>query len=55
MLPDINSQKIRLRELKLRRKRLWEQFEGNPNLTHLAAELKIVDDLIVILMIPNEK
>jgi hypothetical protein len=48
MLPDINSQKIRLRELKLRRKRLWEQFEGNPNLTHLAAELKIVDDLIVM-------
>lgn len=28
------------------RKSLWKRFVGNPNETHLAAELKIIDDEI---------
>lgn len=42
--PD--SEEIRLRELRAKRKTLWRQFEDNPNETHLAAKLKIIDDQI---------
>ena len=44
LVPD--SQLTRLRELKCMRKSLWKRFVGNPNETHLAAELKIIDDEI---------
>jgi hypothetical protein len=46
MLPAPNSQEIRLQELKDKRKPLSERFENNPNDTHLALELKIIDDQI---------
>jgi hypothetical protein len=42
--PD--SKKIRLQELIGKRKPLWKRFEDNPNDTHLALELKIIDDQI---------
>lgn len=42
--PD--SEEIRLRELRAKRKTLWRQFEDNPSETHLAAKLKIIDDQI---------
>lgn len=42
--PD--SEKIRLRELKAKRKALWRRFEENPNEIHLAAQLKVIDDQI---------
>jgi hypothetical protein len=44
MLPAPNSQEIRLQELRDKRKPLSERFENNPNDTHLALELKIIDD-----------
>ena len=46
MLPALNSQKIRLQELTRQRKPLAARFESNPNDTHLALELKIIDDQI---------
>jgi hypothetical protein len=46
MLPAPNSQEIRLQELRDKRKPLSERFENNPNDTHLALELKIIDDQI---------
>jgi hypothetical protein len=46
MLPAPNSQEIRLQELKDKRKPLSERFENNPNDTHLALELKVIDDQI---------
>jgi len=42
--PD--SEDKRLRELRTNRESLWKRFEDNPNETHLAAELKIIDDQI---------
>jgi hypothetical protein len=46
MLPAPNSQEIRLQELRDKRKPLSERFENNPKDTHLALELKIIDDQI---------
>ena len=46
MLLAPNSQEIRVQELKSKRKPLSERFENNPNDTHLALELKIIDDQI---------
>ena len=50
--PFPHSDEIRLRELRAKRKTLWRQFEDNPNETHLAAKLKIIDDQIAQ---PNEQ
>jgi len=46
MLPALDSQKIRLQELMSQRKPLSARFNSNPNDTHLALELKIIDDQI---------
>jgi hypothetical protein len=46
MLPAPNSQEIRLQELRDKRKPVWERFEKNPTDTHLALELKVIDDQI---------
>jgi hypothetical protein len=48
MLPvsDPNSLKTLVEELVGKRKPLSEQFEKNPNDTHLAIELKIIDNQI---------
>ncbi len=46
MLPASDSKKTRLEELTGRRKVLSERFENNPNDTHLALEIKIIDDQI---------
>jgi hypothetical protein len=46
MLPAPDSQTIRLQELTSQRKPLFEQFKSNPKDTHLALELKIIDDQI---------
>ena len=41
-----DSEEVRLRELRAKRKSLWRRFEENPNEVHLAAKLKIIDDQI---------
>lgn len=41
-----SSQEIRLQELKGKRMPLSKQFEKHPDDTHLAVELKIIDDQI---------
>ena len=46
MLPAPDSQEIRLQELIGKRKPVWQRFENNPNDTHLALELKVIDDQI---------
>jgi hypothetical protein len=46
MLPDLDSQRIRLQELTSQRKPLSARFKSNPEDTHLAVELKIIDDQI---------
>jgi hypothetical protein len=46
MLPAPDSHKVRLQELRSKRKPLSDRFENNPNDTHLALELKIIDDQI---------
>jgi hypothetical protein len=46
MLLALDSQKIRLQELTRQRIPLSEQFKSNPKHTHLALELKIIDDQI---------
>jgi hypothetical protein len=46
MLPTPDSEMVRLQELTARRKPLWERFENNLSETHLALELKIIDDQI---------
>jgi hypothetical protein len=46
MLPAPNSLEIRLQELRDKRKPVWERFEKNPTDTHLALELKVIDDQI---------
>jgi hypothetical protein len=46
MLLALDSQKIRLQELTMQRKPLSERFKSNPKDTHLALELKIIDDQI---------
>jgi hypothetical protein len=46
MLPDLDSQRTRLQELTSQRKPLSARFKGNPEDTHLAVELKIIDDQI---------
>ena len=42
----LDYEEIRLRELKVTRRCIWRRFERNPNETHLAARLKIIDDQI---------
>jgi hypothetical protein len=44
LAPD--SQQIKLQELVEQRMPLSERFKSNPNETHLALELKIIDDQI---------
>jgi hypothetical protein len=44
MLSAPSFQELRLQELRTKRKPLSERFEKNPNDTHLALELKIIDD-----------
>jgi hypothetical protein len=46
MLTAPSSQEIRMQELKGKRKPLSERFESHPDDTHLALELKIIDDQI---------
>jgi hypothetical protein len=46
MLPTPNSQEIKLRALRDKRKPLVARFENNPSDTSLALELKIIDDQI---------
>jgi hypothetical protein len=46
MLPAQEFQQVRLQELIGKRKPVWQRFEDNPNDTHLALELKIIDDQI---------
>jgi len=46
MLPVLDSQKIRLQELNSQRRPLSGRFKNNPEHTHLALELKIIDDQI---------
>jgi len=46
MLRAPDSQEIRLQELIGKRKPVWQRFENNPNDTHLALELKVIDDQI---------
>jgi hypothetical protein len=46
MLPAPDPNGIRLHELKSKRKPLSERFENNPSDTHLALELKSIDDQI---------
>ncbi len=50
--PD--SEAIRLRELKAKRKTVWRRYENNPNETLLAAKLKIIDDQIAALNYQSE-
>jgi hypothetical protein len=46
MLPTPDPNGLRLDELKSKRKPLSERFENNPSDTHLALELKSIDDQI---------
>jgi hypothetical protein len=46
MITASKSPKKRMEELRRKRKPLWERFESNPNEIQLAAELRIIDDLI---------
>jgi|SRR5580692_10347106 hypothetical protein len=46
MIPVSKALKMRIEELKTMRKPLWERFESNPTEIQLAAELRIIDDLI---------
>ena len=46
MLPAPDYQKLRLQELTSQRKPLAARFESNPKDTHLALELKVIDDQI---------
>jgi hypothetical protein len=46
MLPTPDPNGIRLDELRAKRKPLSERFENNPSDTHLALELKTIDDQI---------
>jgi hypothetical protein len=46
MLPSLDPHKLRVQELTRRRKPLSERFKSNPKDTHLALELKIIDDQI---------
>jgi hypothetical protein len=46
MLLALDSQKLKLQELTGQRKPLSERFRNNPKDTHLALELKVIDDQI---------
>jgi len=46
MLLALDSQKIRIQELTSQRKPLLKRFRSNPKDTHLALEIKIIDDQI---------
>jgi hypothetical protein len=46
MLLALDSQKIRLQELTSQRKPLSARFKSHPEDTHLALELKSIDDQI---------
>ena len=45
-IPALKSSKMRIEQLRTMRKLLWERFENNPTEIQLAAELRIIDDLI---------
>jgi hypothetical protein len=44
MLPALDTQRVRLQELASQRKSLAARFQSNPEDTHLALELKVIDD-----------
>jgi hypothetical protein len=46
MSPVLDSQKMRIQELTNQRNPLSARFKSNPSDTHLALELKIIDDQI---------
>ena len=46
MVPGSKLPKMRIKELRAEREPLWERFESNPHEIELAAELRIIDDLI---------
>ena len=46
MLSVPDYPRMRLQELRDKRKPLWKRFEDNPGETYLALELKIIDDQI---------
>jgi hypothetical protein len=46
VVPASKSPKTRIKELRAKRKPLWERFESHPHEIELAAELKVIDDLI---------
>ena len=46
MLPALDSQKVRLQELNEQRKPLAARFQSTPEDTHLAVELRLIDDEI---------
>jgi hypothetical protein len=46
MIPASTSLETTMKELRTKRKSLWERFETNPNEIQLAAELRIIDDQI---------
>jgi hypothetical protein len=45
-IPASKSPNMRIKELRKMRKPLWERFEKNPTEIQLAADLRIIDDLI---------
>jgi hypothetical protein len=45
-IPASKSPNMRIKELRKMRKPLWERFEKNPAEIQLAADLRIIDDLI---------
>jgi hypothetical protein len=46
MVPGSTLSKMRIKELRAERETLWERFESHPHEIELAAELRIIDDLI---------
>ena len=46
LIHALDSEDSNIRELKDKRKSLWERFENHPNEIHLAAKLKSLDDQI---------
>jgi hypothetical protein len=46
VIPASKSSKMRIEELRTKRKPLWKRFESNPTEIQLDAELRIIDDLI---------
>lgn len=46
MLPVLDVRRQKVKGLKAKRKPLFEDFEKNPNDTHLVLEIKVIDDEI---------